>query len=254
MSCKDYVLFMSGHIDGTNSQKDEKTLQSHLVTCPQCRQTLEEMKANDCILQSNTLVPPERILKNVMASVRNDAKKKTNSIRHYIVSFAAAAAVLCLVLVATLRTPEKPNTDGQITEVPNQSVADYAGDEVSAITGYEAEGAAAYATESDSSTTKGYSTRSATPKAGEAYHCIFVELPSSASVPADLATVPVEDFYFQIPREAQDHYYYGGSIIYSATIMSQDEIAQWDDNIQSRYLHEAVESDTYVVVFCSESR
>ena len=107
MSCKDYIVWISGHIDGTNSKKEEQSLDAHLSACPQCRRVLEEMKANDAVLKKDLPVPPERIARNVMVSVRNDCKKKTRRILSYLTSGAAVAAVLCLILVGSLRAPDR---------------------------------------------------------------------------------------------------------------------------------------------------
>lgn len=248
MNCKDYILLMSGHIDGLNTQKEEKTLKAHLDSCPQCRKMLEDMKANDAILYSDPLTPPDSIRKNVMSAVRKDAKQKKNRIRNYIVSIAAVAAVLCLVLVASLRLPEKAdasNTPAPASLEESYLLEDHEEADIPVVAGYDSEEAQSNAPEK----------RSAPRGASEVYyHCVFVELPSMNDVPGDLPALPLEDFYSQIPREAQDFYYYGGSIIYDEAIMTYEEMMEWEDKISFRFLQEHVETDTYVVVFCSESR
>lgn len=256
MNCNDYILLLSGHIDGLNSKKDEKTLESHLAVCPQCRQALEEMKANDTILKNESLTPPDRVLKNVMTQVRKDAKKKHRRMVNYIASFAAAAAVICLVLMTSLRTPLAPE---------ERDMAGSLNEGEAIVLAQEPEGAqdspiAAYASDS---VVEGGSyvlsaperqTRAGHVQSEDSYHCVFVELPSMYDVPTSLTTLPVEDFYSRIPREAQDYYYYGGSIVYTAALMSYDEMMQWEDKIQFRVLQEHIETDNYIVVFCSESR
>ena len=44
MNCNDYIIWISGHIDGTNSKKDEEMLQAHLSGCAHCRQVLANME------------------------------------------------------------------------------------------------------------------------------------------------------------------------------------------------------------------
>ena len=253
MRCNEYYIWMSGHLDGTNSEKEEQSLQAHLAACPQCREALENMKANDAILQRDPLTPPERVCKNVMASVRKDAKRKSNRLRSYIVSFAAAAAVLCLVLIASLRIPERPDTESTTaaTNNPTEETLGYALTEAMlpptyALEDIPVEGAAVAA---ETRSTRGVGTHT-DPR----YHCVFVEFPSRDMVPQNFTPLALEEFYTCVTREALDAYFYGGSIIYGATLMTYEEISQWEDQIQWRFLQENPDSDTYVVVFCSESR
>ena len=243
MNCKDYYIWMSGHIDGANSPREEESLQKHLASCSRCCAVMEAMQANDAVLQRDVLTPPASILNHVMASVRKDAKKKTGRVRNYIISVAAVAAVLCLVFISVLKTPdvlENEPAGGLALNTP--VVADCAENADSEeITAYSYGG---YAPQR----------RAVTVEDTGFYHCVFVEVPSAEQVPENISTVEVSEFYSKITREAIDYYYYGGSRMFSATIVSAEEVEQWKDQISFRCLWDTRETDTYVVIFCSESR
>jgi len=85
-------------------------------------------------------------------------------------------------------------------------------------------------------------------------HCVFVELSSREDMPIDLPTITTEEFMSRVNREAIDYYFYGGSIIYGAVEMSYEDLAQWEDRISGRFLQENTQTDSYIIVFCSESR
>ena len=73
-------------------------------------------------------------------------------------------------------------------------------------------------------------------------------------LPQDLTYLKEADFFSRIVREAQDYYLYGGSMIYGAAEMSYEEMLEWDSLIQFRFPQETLETDRYIVVFCSQSR
>ena len=254
MSCNDYIIWISGHIDGTNPKKDEKLLQAHLAGCPHCRKVLEDMKANEAVLKEEALTPPPVVAQNVMAAVRKAAAaKKKSRFRNYMVSIAAAAAVLCVVLSASLKVPEVP----EATSGPRS--ADISPEAVMPV----AEQPTAWAMDEQQATDvppeadlveSTYATKTRSHEKNSPCHCVFVELPSQGDMPTDLPPMITEDLMARVTREAIDHYFYGGSIIYGATEMSCEEMLKWEDRIQCRFPQEFVETDTYIVVFCSESR
>ena len=260
MRCNDYIVWISGHIDGTNSAAEERSLQEHLASCPLCRNKLHEMEANDAQLRAEAMLPPERVLNSVMSTVRKDAKKKTAGIRNFILSAAATAAVICLVLISSLRTPDRPDagTMGRTADTPTEAIAEaYETGEELQITEapYIAD---AEVPEEQSPDSKASPSRkkkgSSQDDTDSAYHCVFVELPSRDQVPQEFPSLTGDQFYTKITREAQDWYLYGGSIIYKATMMTYEEMQVWESQISYRYLQENVETDSYIVVFCSESR
>ena len=256
MNCKDYIVWMSGHLDGTNSEREEQTLQEHMKKCSDCKILMEEMKEHDRLLQSSRLIPPDHIVKHVMASVRKDAKKKKNTVRRYVASVAAMAAVLCLVLLGTMKHPERFE-DGlsyRSMNTPTEALA-AAHEELIAdayeppLEGTEASG---FIYRSDTDAKGG--TKSAPVTQPEQFHCVFAEVPSKDLIPEGIEYLPESAFFTSITKEAQDHYLYGGSIVYGGIIMDRNEMTEWEPYITFRFLQEFVETDRYIVIFCSESR
>ena len=254
MSCNEYIIWISGHIDGTNPIKEEKMLRDHLAGCAHCRQVLEEMKANDAALQE-VPTPPDRIHRNVMSAVRKDAAGKKRRIRNCLISVAAVAAVVCLVFAASLRLPEGSVGEiiPEVSDTPTEAAFPRSADDVPAYDGDPEPLATeeAVTTSAEDSSRNG---KTRNPQTNSPCHCVFVALPSGEDMPADLPPMDTDTMMSRIPREAYDHYYYGGSIIYGATEMTAEELQEWEDLIDFRFLQEFEETDTYIVVFCSESR
>ena len=242
MKCNDYIVWLSGHIDGTNSPREEQSLREHLKTCANCRALLEEMEKNDRSLKNLTLVPPERIKENVMSAVRKDSKNKKNRMKSYLFSSVAVAAVLCLVMIAAIRTPWKVEDSPVARSVDEPSLALMEDSEEIQMYGYSGD---------TSKDTRGVKIAS---DEADLLHCVFVELPSRDLIPSDLAPAAPEDFYTRVTREALDWYYYGGSIVYSSVYMTGAELENWESMTQTRFMQDDLESDSYVVVFCSESK
>ena len=164
-----------------------------------------------------------------------------------MVSAAAMAAVLCLILVSSLRTPQQPVEDPGVRSMrmPTGEIMTPAENDE----GYPAAFNDEIPEETVVQDTNNRSTQLDSP-----CHCVFVELPSRDDMPTNLSKVTTEEFMSRVNREAIDHYLYGGSMIYGVTEMSYEELSQWEDLIQSRFLQEFEETDRYMVVFCSESR
>ena len=241
MKCNDYIVWISGHIDGTNSPRENASLQDHLKTCADCRRLAKEMESNDRSLKNATALPPLQIAENVMSVVRRDAnhkKKRTNRIKSYVFSSVAVAAVLCLVLITSVRMPDKTLESPMVrsAEIITEA-ADIGGAPAVAEAEYKA-------------------TRGAKALSDEAapLHCVFVELPSQDQVPDNYAPAALGEFYTRITKEALDWYYYGGSIVYQSVYMTGEELSQWASMTQTRFIQDDVTSDNYVVVFCSESK
>ena len=253
MNCNEYIILISGSIDGTNPEKEEQRLQSHLAVCPHCRKVLKDMQDNDRTLRNQVLTPPLRITHNVMTAVRKDAAAKRRSrLRTYVVSIAAAAAVLCLVLTASIKVPEVPTTDMQ-DSLPDVCAE---GTEPCAVAPdvREAEEQSAAIPTGSAYREDTPGTRSRPTRKGAVSHCVFVELASREDLPDDLPNVNTEELLSRVTCEARDYYYYGGSMIYGITEMSYEEMLLWEDRIDARFLQELTETESYVVVFCSESR
>lgn len=78
MNCDEYLPLISGHLDGVNSEIEERRLQEHLETCEACRVLLSQMEQNDALLQS-AATPPADLTDRIMNAVRKEkrtAKKR----------------------------------------------------------------------------------------------------------------------------------------------------------------------------------
>lgn len=103
MQCdKTYVSLISGHLDGTNSEIEEKRLQQHLKSCRHCRELLEIMEGNDILLAQSTQQPPEDLTQRIMNAVAKEPRKQNKRKRFYFSTIAAGlatAAMLCFALL-----------------------------------------------------------------------------------------------------------------------------------------------------------
>ncbi|MBQ6431010.1 MAG: zf-HC2 domain-containing protein [Oscillospiraceae bacterium] len=103
MNCDEYLPLISGHLDGMNSEIEERHLQEHLKACESCRALLSEMEQNDALLKGSIAQPPVDLTDRIMRQVR---KEKQSSRKHrwipIAVSGVAAAALLSLVFLGNL--------------------------------------------------------------------------------------------------------------------------------------------------------
>lgn len=110
-------ILITGHLDGTNTLKQEALLEEHLRQCDDCRRLLNEYKSIDAKLSELTLAPPAGFTASVMNAISQETplpkKAKKHSFR-YGTLLAAAAAVLVLAVSA-----------GHISMPKNSSVAIY---------------------------------------------------------------------------------------------------------------------------------
>lgn len=108
MHCNDYLRLISGHLDGANSEVEERLLRQHLKQCRHCRELLALMEENDAkIAELGTDAPPE-LAANIMAAVRKEPKKHPAARRRFAAlgaSGLAAAALLAFVLFGGLELP-----------------------------------------------------------------------------------------------------------------------------------------------------
>ena len=99
MNCEDYIVWINGHIDGTNTEFEESNLREHLASCPHCRQILSQMEENDKALRDHRLIPPADLLPKVMGQIRKDKQKQKRRFLRYTLSGVATAAVLFLCVL-----------------------------------------------------------------------------------------------------------------------------------------------------------
>lgn len=101
MNCEEYLLLISGHLDGANSELEERCLQEHLQTCPSCRALLAQMEENDALLKRSAAVPPADLTDRIMREVRKEKQAAASRKKRWIpvaASGLAAAALLGLVV------------------------------------------------------------------------------------------------------------------------------------------------------------
>ena len=106
MNCDVFRILISGHMDGANSEIEEKRLQEHLKGCRFCRALLEEYERNDRLL-SEVPSPPENLTGRIMREIVPRRKKKKAKYIYYTLP-AAALATAALFAFAVFRTGALP--------------------------------------------------------------------------------------------------------------------------------------------------
>lgn len=108
MKCNQIFPLLSGHLDGANSELEERRLQQHLKTCRHCRELLAQMEENDALLASQEVRPPAELTARIMSQVRKEEKKPRFG-RSFLISTAAtglaAAALLAFVVWGNVSLP-----------------------------------------------------------------------------------------------------------------------------------------------------
>lgn len=109
--CNEYLPLLSAHIDGMNSEIEERRLQQHLRSCAHCRERLRELEDADAALRDTKAEPPADLTERIMAQVRSEPRKKAPHRRKFLSIGAAglaAAAMLALVLYGNSKLPGLP--------------------------------------------------------------------------------------------------------------------------------------------------
>ena len=109
MKCNQFFPLLSGHLDGANSEIEERRLQQHLKTCRHCRELLAQMEENDALLASQENRPPVDLTARIMSQVRKEQKKPRFG-RNFLISTTAtglaAAALLAFVVWGNVSLPK----------------------------------------------------------------------------------------------------------------------------------------------------
>ena len=109
MKCSQIFPLLSGHLDGANSEIEERRLQQHLKTCRHCRELLAQMEKNDALLASQETQPPVDLTARIMSQVRKEEKKPRFG-KNFLISTAAtglaAAALLAFVVFGNVSLPK----------------------------------------------------------------------------------------------------------------------------------------------------
>lgn len=109
MKCNQIIPLLSGHLDGANSEIEERRLQQHLKTCRHCRELLAQMEENDALLASQEAQPPVDLTARIMSQVRKEEKKPRFG-KNFLISTTAtglaAAALLAFVIWGNVSLPK----------------------------------------------------------------------------------------------------------------------------------------------------
>ena len=122
MKCNQILPLLSGHLDGANSEIEERRLQQHLKTCRHCRELLTQMEENDALLASQEAQPPADLTNRIMSQIRKEEKKPRLG-KRFIVSTAAtglaAAALLAFVVWSNVSLPKSSDSAPEMAALDN---------------------------------------------------------------------------------------------------------------------------------------
>lgn len=100
--CEKVLGMLNEYIDGELNADDAALVRSHIESCPQCREALEELEKIEQLLDESIEEAPEVLYDRVMARVRSEkaaSRKKIVVMRRF--GIIAAAAVICLTVIAS---------------------------------------------------------------------------------------------------------------------------------------------------------
>ena len=126
MNCDEALILISGHLDGTNTEAEEKSLREHLETCEDCRRLLRQMEENDRLLRESKAEVPADLKDRIMKEVRGSRKSKKPFYISVAASGLAVAAMLTLVFVG--RGPKSTGNIPTIAGEPEAAAATEAAD------------------------------------------------------------------------------------------------------------------------------
>lgn len=122
MNCEEYLHLMCGHMDGCNSEMEEKRLQQHLEHCEDCRALLAQLQENERLLGESIAEPPADLSARIMEAVRKEPKKKPSR-KRFFTSIATAglatAALLALVFFGGNGLPQLVTEDAAMVAMDN---------------------------------------------------------------------------------------------------------------------------------------
>ena len=108
--CRQMRDLISCYADGELSGPEKQTLEQHLKLCPSCRSVLSIYESISSSMDESMKEPPTDFTDSVMSAVKKlpehnitsiTQKSRKKAAKRIVISFAAAAACLTLVLVAS---------------------------------------------------------------------------------------------------------------------------------------------------------
>ena len=123
MKCNQIFPLLSGHLDGANSEIEERRLQQHLKTCRHCRELLARLEENDALLASQEAQPPVDLAARIMSQIRREEKKPRFGKRFLISTAATGLAAAALLAFVVWGNVSLPKTDGSAMEKASYDLA-----------------------------------------------------------------------------------------------------------------------------------
>lgn len=256
MNCEEYIVSLSGRIDGMNTDEEEALLNEHLANCPHCRALLQEMEGNDKLLADSRLTAPTELVPNVMKKIRAEKQKKRSRSLRYTLTGLATAAVLFLVIFGGFRLPDRDYTqevpqeadcedltlmplpteneyvDKRIYTNPTQCVPLEEATDATCEPMVEATGGAFV------------------EDRAEQYHTVFLYYASGEEIPDFPALSPMEALE-QMPGDAAKYFEEGSHHPIAIAMLSAWELEELSYSFRLDYPAES-ESDSFIVVFCTQ--
>lgn len=252
MSCEEYIVLISGRMDGANRTEEEALLDEHLASCPHCREILAQMEANDANLRNSQMIPPASIVPNVMKKIKAEKQAKSKRSLRYTLSGLATAAVLFLVVLGAVRMPSfKSDEPQQINyyeptlapAVPMESVSDVEKRNLPIPT--------VCAPEEVMQDEDVIPTGACGTAETETYPTVFLYFASEEDIP-DFAPLSPSEALELMPEDAAHFFETGEHHPIALSLLTTGELEAL--SYTSRYdFPTGSDAETYIVVFCTEA-
>ena len=106
MNCERYTPLISAALDGALTQEEQELLEAHLRQCPDCRALMEQLMAQDQLLEELNEEPPARLKSRVMEQVHTHPRRARPAQRSLWKRWGALAAALVLVVAGSTALPQ----------------------------------------------------------------------------------------------------------------------------------------------------
>ena len=110
MNCERYTPLISAALDGALTQEERELLEAHLRQCPDCRALMEQLMAQDQLLEELNEEPPARLKSRVMEQVHTHPRRARPAQRSLWKRWGALAAALVLVVAGSTALPPLPDS------------------------------------------------------------------------------------------------------------------------------------------------
>lgn len=114
--CSEYDIMLSARLDGELSEDEERELEEHLASCPECRKYLRLLETVRDGLKEDLPAPPETLAQGIMYKVGLE-KKRGRLLYGAFGRWTAMAAVICIVIFGAVKLKES-GLQKNMTEAP----------------------------------------------------------------------------------------------------------------------------------------